>query len=121
MTMHYKRLEEIADIINDKIHKANNDRSVSSVLREVKNMNPEQMEREDLLGDVSYCRGGGLDRDMCFMPIDFDGYSFPEVVELPPVNEIRPALKRFAKCVFSRRRNEAVKAVWAFGGNEPGR
>jgi hypothetical protein len=116
MTMHYKRLEEIADIINEKIHKANNDRSVSSVLREVKNMNPEQMEREDLLGNVSYCKGEGLDRDMCFMPIDFDGYRFPEVVELPPVNEIRPALKRFCKRVYSQRRDDALKAMRTFRG-----
>jgi len=111
MTIHYKRLEEIADIINEKIHKANNERSVSSVLREVKNMNPEQMEREDMLGDVCYKTGGNLDKDMCFMPIDFEGYCFPEVEELPPLNEIRPALKRFCKGVYSERREEALKVM----------
>ena len=117
VTIHYKRLEEIAGIINEKIHKANNDRSVSSVLREVKNMNPEQMEREDLLGDVCYGRGEGLDRDMCFMPIDFDGYRFPEVVELPSADEIRPALKRFCKRAFGERREEALKAMDAYRGD----
>ncbi|OIQ48922.1 hypothetical protein BerOc1_03677 [Pseudodesulfovibrio hydrargyri] len=116
MTMHYHRLEEIADIINEKVHKANNDRSVSSVLREVKNMNPEQMEREDLLGDVCYGRGEGLDRDMCFMPIDFDGYRFPEVTEPPPLDAVRPALRRFCKRVYDERREEALKAVDAFRG-----
>ncbi|MEZ7195540.1 hypothetical protein [Pseudodesulfovibrio karagichevae] len=116
MTMHYKRLEEIADIINEKIHKANNDRSVSSVLREMKNMNPEQMEREDLLGDVCYRRGEGFDSDMCFMPIDFDGYHFPEVVELPPLNEVEPALKRFCKRVYAERPDDVRKAVDTFRG-----
>jgi hypothetical protein len=116
MTMHYKRLEEIADIINEKIHKANNDRSVSSVLREVKNMNPEQMEREDLLGDVCYRKGEGMDSDMCFMPIDFGGYCFPEVVELPSPDEIRPALRRFCKRVYNERRDEVRKVVDTFRG-----
>ncbi|WP_319584756.1 hypothetical protein [uncultured Pseudodesulfovibrio sp.] len=116
LSVHYERLKEISDTINGKIHKANNDRSVSSVLREVKNMNPEQMEREDMLGDVSYGRGEGLDRDMCFMPIDFDGYRFPEVAELPPVEEIRPAMKRFCKKVFSERREAVLKAMDAFRG-----
>lgn len=116
MTMHYKRLEEIADIINEKIHKANNERSVSSMLREVKNMNPEQMEREDLLGDVCYRKGDGFDSDMCFMPIDFDGYRFPEVVELPPENEVRPAIKRFCRRVYDERRDDVRKAMDAFRG-----
>lgn len=116
MTMHYKRLEEIAGIINEKIHKANNDRSVSSMLREVKNMNPEQMEREDILGDVCYQRGEGLDSDMCFMPIDFDGYHFPEVVELPPPDEVRPALKRFCRRAYKERPDDVRKAMDAFRG-----
>jgi hypothetical protein len=120
VTMHYERLEEIAGIINEKIHKANNDRSVSSMLREVKNMNPEQMEREDMLGDVCYLRGEGLDKDMCFMPIDFHGYRFPEVAELPPLTEVRVVLKRFCKSVFSERRDDALQAMDAFKGAESG-
>jgi hypothetical protein len=120
VTIHYKRLEEIAGIINEKIRKANTERSASSVLREVKNMNPEQMEREDLLGDVCYGTGVGLDKDMCFAPIDFEGYRFPEVAELPQTEKIRPALKRFCKRVYSERREAALRAMETLRGKESG-
>jgi hypothetical protein len=116
VTVNYERLRDTADFINGKIEKINNERPVSSVLREVKNMNPEQVEREELLGDASYGKGAGLDKDMCFMPIDFEGYRFPKEADLPPVNEVRPALKRFCKRVYGARRDEALKAMDALQG-----
>ncbi|EGB13628.1 hypothetical protein DND132_0411 [Pseudodesulfovibrio mercurii] len=117
VTMHYKRLEEIAGIINEKIHKANNDRSMSSMLREVKSMDPVQMEREEILGDMVYGdKGDGRDNDMCFVPIDLDGYRFPEVEELPPVNEVGSALKRFCARVYAERKDEVRAAMDRFRG-----
>ena len=116
VSVNYERLRQTADFINEKIDKINNERPLSSVLREVKNMNPEQVEREELLGDAVCGNGAGLDKDMCFMPIDFEGYSFPKEVELPPVNEVRPALKRFCKRLYGARRDEILKAMDAFRG-----
>lgn len=116
VTMHYSRLAEIAGIINEKIRKANSERSLSSVLREVKSMDPERMEKEEMFGDVTYGDHGERDADMCFVPIDFDGYRFPEVEELPPLNEVRPALKRFCARVYAERQDAARAAVDRFCG-----
>jgi hypothetical protein len=116
LTMHYRRLKEIAEIINEKIHKANNERSVSTVLREVKRLDPVQMEREEMLGDVVYGDGCGKDPDMCFVPIDFDGYQFPEVEELPSPKEVKPAVKRFCSRLYAERKDAVREAIDVFTG-----
>ena len=116
LTMHYRRLKEVAGIINEKIRKANTDRSVTSVLREVRSLDPVKMEREELLGDVNFQGGCALDRDMCFVPIDFDGYHFPEVAELPHLDTIQSALRRFCAQVWEAREDDARRAMSVFKG-----
>ncbi|WP_316900638.1 hypothetical protein [Pseudodesulfovibrio indicus] len=111
LTMHYRRLEAVADYINEKIRKANEESSVTSVLREVKRLNPVQMEREQIMGDIYLKEGCGLDNDMCFVPIDFKGYQFPDVADLPPMNDVREPLENFCAELYARRREEARQAM----------
>lgn len=116
LTMHYNRLVEFARIINEEIRKVNEGASTTAMLREVRNMNPEQMEREDILGDVSLMEGGSLDKDMCFMPIDFQGYQLPQVTDLPSMYEVRDAIRRFCKGVYEERKEEAGQAMVTLQG-----
>lgn len=116
LTMHYRRLEEVAAYINEKIRKANEESSVTSVLREVKRLDPVKMEREQIMGDVYLKEGCGLDNDMCFVPIDFKGYQFPEVADLPPLKDLREPLKAFCAELYARRRDEARKAMKTLAG-----
>ena len=116
ITMHYTRLEEIARLINDKIIKVNETVSTTAILRQVKGMNPDQFEREQIMGDLSLVDGSTLDTDMCFMPIDFAGYGLPQVRELPPVKDVQDAIRRFCKKLYANRKTEVKRAMAVLRG-----
>ncbi|WP_243925073.1 hypothetical protein [Pseudodesulfovibrio sp. S3-i] len=116
LTMHYTRLEEIARLINHKIRKVNETVSTTAILRQVKGMNPDQFEREQIMGDLSLVDGSTLDKDMCFMPIDFEGYGLPQVRELPPVKEVEDVIRRFCKKLYANRKAEANRAMTVLRG-----
>lgn len=116
LTMHYRRLEEVAAYINERIRKTNEESSVTSMLREVKRLNPVQMEREEMMGGIYLKEGCGLDNDMCFAPINFKGYGFPEVADLPSLKDARKKVEEFCAELYARRGEEARKAMAALAG-----
>lgn len=106
LTMHYARLEAVAGIINDKINHANEGLSPSGTLRYVKKMDTVQSERESVMGEACLVDGCSLDQDLKFTPIDFSGLGFPVLSDLPPLKEVKPAIKAFCNKIDPSRKQE---------------
>ena len=116
LTMHYRRLAEFARLINEDIRKVNTDNSTTSVLRHFRNMDPEQVEREDMLGGACLVEGCALDQDMHFRPIDFLGYRLPEMRDLPPLSKVRDSIRRFTRQHHAGNEDALARAVRALLG-----
>lgn len=116
ITIHYNRLVEFARLINEDIRKINTENSTTAVLRRFRDMDPEQVERENILGEACLVEGCDLDRDMHYRPIDFLGYHLPEVCELPPLNKVRGRIRRFSRKRYEGRREGVALAIKALRG-----
>lgn len=106
VTMHYHRLKAVAEMINQRVERVNSDMTPSGTLRYVKKMDPVQSEREKVMGQACLVDGCGLDKDLQFAFIDFKGLGFPELNELPPLDEVRPSIKEYCKQIDPSRRQE---------------
>jgi len=118
LTMHYERLQSLSEFINGKIDKVNNNITTTGILRKFREMSPDQVEREDTIGGVNLQDGSGLDKDLCFIPIDFEGYELPVVHDLPPVDIVRTTIRKFCGELYPARKAEALQALAVLQGNE---
>lgn len=111
LTIHYLRLRALSEYINEEVHKVNEDISTTGMLRYVKKMDPDVAERENIMGNMCLAEGGELDKDMCFSPLDFDSFELPVVQELPPLQEVRDAIRAFCNVLSSTRRADVERIV----------
>lgn len=111
LTVHYLRLKALAEHINDKIKQVNEQTSPSSTLRYVKAMDPEQVEREKMIGEGCLQNGCSLDNDLKFSPIDFSGLGLPIVQDLPPLRKVREGIIVFCRELYSRRAGDIRQAM----------
>lgn len=111
LTVHYIRLRALAEHINDEIRKVNEDMSTTGILRQVKGMDPEQSQRERIMGDVCLMEGCELDKDMCFTPLDFDALGLPVVQDLPQLMKVKKTITEFSNDLFKTRKHDAVHVL----------
>ena len=111
LTIHYLRLRALSEHINEEVRKVNEDISATGMLRYVKGMDPDKTEREQLMGNVCLAEGGELDKDMCFSPLDFDSLELPVIQDLPPLREVRDAIREFCYMLSSTRRDDVERIV----------
>ena len=111
LTVHYLRLKALSEYINGEVVRVNEQISATGMLRYVKEMDPDKMEREKIMGDVCLLEGGGLDKDMCFTPLDFDSLELPVVQDMPSVREAQDAIRMFCKKLYSTNKHEVERIV----------
>jgi len=111
LTVHYIRLKALAEHINEEIERINNNMSPSGTLRYVKGMDPVQVEKEKIIGEVCLIEGGALDRDLKFAPIDFEAIKLPVVQDLPPLNKVKESIRRFCKEIYSSHKVDIANAM----------
>ncbi|QJB57763.1 hypothetical protein [Pseudodesulfovibrio sp. zrk46] len=111
LTVHYLRLRALAEHINDEVERVNTELSPSSTLRYVKRMDTEQSEREDVIGLACLTDGCGLDNDLKFDGIDFNGLNLPVVQDLPRISSVKEAIKDFCKEIYPARKQDITIAM----------
>ncbi|MBG0789375.1 MAG: hypothetical protein H0S80_02640 [Desulfovibrionaceae bacterium] len=111
LTIHYLRLRALAGIINEEVHKVNDEISTTGILRYVKGMDPEQEEREQIMGGMSLTEGGDLDKDMFFASVDFEALNLPDVPELPALKDVEDVIRSFGRRVYAGNREAVVRVI----------
>ena len=111
LTVHYLRLRALAEHINEEIVKVNDNMSPSGTLRFVRNMDPAQVAREDILGEACLVEGCGMDRDLRFEKIDFGELDLPLVQDLPPLRLVKNGIHEFCRGMYPARKKDMVKAM----------
>lgn len=111
LTVHYLRLRALAEHINAEIHKVNEEMSTTGILRQIKGMDPEQAQRERIMGDVCLMEGCELDKTMCFTPLNFDSLELPVVQDLPRLQEVKDAIKDFCGQLYSTNRHDVIRVM----------
>lgn len=113
LTIHYLRLRALAEHINDEVERVNTEMSPSGTLRYVKRMDPEQSEREDVIGAACLTEGCGLDADLEFQGVDFKGLNLPVVQDLPRLSMVKPAITQFCKRIYPSRKQDILSSMHA--------
>lgn len=111
LTVHYLRLRALAEYINGEVERVNKNVSTTGALRFVKRMDPEQAEREDMIGSACLLEGCDLDEEMKFSPIDFDELKLPVVQDLPRLSMVKRAIKQFCKESYVDRKHEIKEVI----------
>lgn len=111
LTVHYLRLRALAEHINEEIDKVNENMSTTEILRHVKGMEPEALDKERILGDVCLMEGCELDKTLCFTPLDFDSLELPVVQDLPPLREVKDAIKEFCAQLYDTHTHDVVRVL----------
>lgn len=111
LTLHYIRLKALAEHINEEVGRVNKTLSPSATLRYIKKMDPDQVERENVMGEACLIDGCELDTDLRFAPIDFDALKLPVVQDLPRLDAVKPAIRQFCKEIYPTRKNDIIKAM----------
>ncbi|BCS87104.1 hypothetical protein PSDVSF_03460 [Pseudodesulfovibrio sediminis] len=110
-TIHYLRIKALAEHINYRVQRINDDMSTTAILRHVKELDPVQMSKERIMGDVCLMEGCELDMDMCFTPIDFTHLELPEIVELPKPQKVKGCIVQWCKILYASRKEDIATAM----------
>ncbi len=113
LTVHYLRLKALAEHINEEVVRVNESISPSGALRYVRAMDPVQVERENMIGQACLIEGCGLDADLKFSPIDFDGLGLAVVQDLPSLFKVKPQIRLFCKEIYPSRKQDIQDAMAA--------
>ena len=111
LTVHYNRLKALSEHINGEVRRVNEQLSATGMLRYVKEMDPEIVKREKIMGNACLLEGGGLDKDMCFTPLDFDSLALPVVQDMPPARDVQDAIRQFCKKLYSTNKHDVERIV----------
>lgn len=111
LTVHYLRLRALAEYINDEVKRINENVSATGALRFVKRMDPEQSEREDMIGAACLIDGCGLDEAMKFTPIDFEALELAVVQDLPRLSKVKSVIRQFCKEIYPSRKDDIKRVV----------
>lgn len=105
LSIHYIRFKEMFRYVNEQIERVNSRMATGDTLRYLKQMDPEYMEKERVLeacvGEVC-----ALNVEDEYSPMDLAGFELLEIQELPPVGEVREAIKSFCRNVWGGRRED---------------
>lgn len=109
LTVHYLRIKALVEHINAEIEKVN-ESPVGGTLQYVKGMDPEQLQRERLMGEPSSGEGG-FNNELQFQPLEMAGLELPLVQDLPSLYKVKEPIKDFCRGIYETRKDDVVKAM----------
>lgn len=110
LTVHYLRLKALCEHINDEVERVNGGMSPSGALRYLKTMDPVRVEQEKMIGEACLVEGA-IDKELLFLPIDFEALSLPIVQDLPALYKVKPLIKEFCEQIYPSRKHDVQAAM----------
>lgn len=108
---YYALVIEMHRLINQEIDRINSSISPSCALQFAKRLNPLMAQKEKITGGGA-TDARSLDEKMCYAAIDLESLSLKRYPELPEIEAVRPAVKRFCE-TLCRTHAKKIKTVMA--------
>lgn len=109
LSPNYTTLKELARVINLEVEKVNSAQPPSTVLAYAKGLDPLTQEREAVTGGLTGEDIGKIDRDMAFLPVDFEALALPALPEPSPLEAVSQELEALGRTVRAQRSPQEVR------------
>ena len=107
ISVNYNLIRNMCDLVNKEADKINNYMSPLMVLHCVKKFDPETIDKENITGSLFHgAYHSGLDKALCYEPIDFDSLHLKKYPELPKCRDISEELTLFCKKIYAEKKDE---------------
>ena len=110
LSLHYHLLKDWCDHINNRVRHVNESQAPSCVLGMAKSMNPASLEKESISGATLNGYATSLDAEMALKGVDCTEAGLIELPELPPLAEVKPRIRQFAKKLYPANKAR-IKAI----------
>jgi hypothetical protein len=103
VTIHYRQIETMAELINETVEKINRDMSPVCTLQYARRFHPEMEAMERItgsggeFGDATTC---SIDQKLAYQPVDFNSLKLKSFPDMPPVETVTPVITGFAKQLY---------------------
>lgn len=111
VTVHYKQIVKMCEIINEKVHQVNTGMSPVCVLQYAKKFNPEAEEKERITGATFGGYACSIDDKLAYRPINFDSLQLKKYPELPDHDEVYHEITSFCKKEYHRHKADIKELI----------
>ena len=111
ITVHYKQIVTICELINEEVRKVNRDMSPAYTLQYAKKFNYETAEKEYITGGTLAGYARSIDEKLAYQPIDFDSLQLKRYPELPTQDKVISEITSFCKRKYSSNKDEIKKLI----------
>lgn len=105
LSLHYWQVRQFCDNLNMRIRDINQFQSPSEALQVIRTMQPDEMERQRIVGASVNGYAQHLDQEMTLAEVDFASLNLPEFPEFPHPDEIKTELAEVSRQCYAGHRD----------------
>jgi hypothetical protein len=111
VTVHYKQIKIMCEIINEDIQKINRNLNPACVLEYAKGLDYETREKERITGGTLDGYTCSIQEKLEYKPIDFDSLHLKEYPALPKKDSVISEIRSFCKKIYSKNKADIDKLI----------